>query len=76
MEDVPNCRRKAHAPLRTRGIRTRCFPWITADLKQLIHNQNISEIKAMKSNNNDDWLNFKKQPNFINRQIMERKQSV
>ena len=61
---------ETHVPLRTRRIRTRCSPWITADLKQLIRNRNITKIKAMKSNNNDDRLNFKKQRNFVNRQWM------
>ena len=49
-----------HAPLRTMRVRSRSSPWITSELKKRMHNQNILKLKATRSNDPFDWMQFKK----------------
>ena len=46
-------------------VRARSCPWITSELKKRMHDQNILKIKAIKSNDRNDWIRFKKQKNLI-----------
>ena len=39
-----------HAPLRTMRVRARNSPWITSELKKLMHDRDILKLKAVKSN--------------------------
>ena len=64
-----------HAPLRTARVRARSSPWITSDLKKLMHERNILKIKAHKSNNPNAWMQFKKQRNLVNNRIRLAKET-
>ena len=63
-----------HAPLKTMRVRSRSSPWITAGLKDLMHNRDILKIKAIKTNDPNDWAVFKKQRNLVNKQVRLAKQ--
>ena len=63
-----------HAPLKTMRVRSRRSPWITSELKDLMHNRDILKIKASKTNDPTDWALFKKQRNIVNKQIRSAKQ--
>ena len=63
-----------HAPLKTMRVRSRSSPWITSELKDLMHNRDILKIKASKTNDPTDWALFKKQRNTVNKQIRSAKQ--
>ena len=58
-----------YAPLRTMRGRSRSSPWITSELKKIMHNRNILKIKATRSNDPFDWMQFKKQRNIVNNEI-------
>lgn len=58
-----------HAPLQTRRIRRRKFPWITPQLKERLHERDLSKIKAIRSNNSNDWRNFKNLRDVVNNEI-------
>lgn len=64
-----------HAPLRTRRVRARRSPWITSDLKNLMHDRNISKIRACKSKDPNDWRQYKIQRNKVNNDIRSAKQA-
>ena len=64
-----------HAPLRRMRVRARSSPWITSELKKRMHNRNILKIKAIKSKDPFDWMQFKKQRNIVNNEIRLAKQS-
>ena len=55
-----------HAPIRIKRVRSKNSPWITADLKERMHNRDTLKIKAIKSNDPHDWANFKKMRNKVN----------
>ena len=63
-----------HAPLKMMRIRSQSSPWITSELKDLMHNRDILKIKASKTNDPTDWALFKKQRNIVNKQIRSAKQ--
>ena len=63
-----------HASLKTMRVRSRSSPWITAELKDLMHNRDILKIKAIKTNDPNDWAVFKKQRNLVNKQVRLAKQ--
>ena len=64
-----------HAPLRRTRVCTRSSPWITSELKKRMHNRNIQKIKAIKSKDPIDWMQFRKQRNIVNNEIRLAKQS-
>ena len=49
-------------------------PWITADLKERMHNLDRSKIKATKSSDPHDWANFKRMRNKVNFEIKAAKE--
>ena len=59
---------------KTMRVRSRSSPWITSELKDLMHNRDILKIKASKTNDPNDWALFKKQRNIVNKQIRSAKQ--
>ena len=63
-----------HAPLRTKRIRGSQSPWITAELKQLMHQRDILKLKAIKSKHPHDWSLFKKARNSVNNEIKRAKE--
>ena len=64
-----------HAPLRTMRVHARSSPWITSELKKRMHNRNILKIKAIRSNDPFDWMQFKKHRNIVNNEIRLAKRS-
>ena len=44
-----------NVPIRTKRARSQKSPWITADLKKLMHSRDIMKIKAINSNDPHDW---------------------
>lgn len=64
-----------HAPLRKLRVRARSSPWITAELKELMHDRDILKIKASKSNDPNDWAQFKQRRNTVNCKIRLAKQA-
>ena len=63
-----------HAPPRTARVRARGSPWITSELKNIMHNRDILKLKAIRSNNLNDWEKFKQQRNKVNQAIRAAKQ--
>lgn len=64
-----------HAPLRNMRVRARSSPWITAELKKLMHDRDILKIKVSKSNDPNEWAHFRKRRNAVNREIRLAKQA-
>ena len=57
-------------------FRARSSPWITSTLKRRIHDRDILKIKASKSKNPSDWMQFfKKTRNIVNKEIRLAKQA-
>ena len=63
-----------HATPRTARVRARGSPWITSELKNIMHNRDILKLKAIRSNNLNDWEKFKQQRNKVNQAIRAAKQ--
>ena len=64
-----------HAPLRTKRVRGSKAPWITTELKQLMHQRDVLKIKAIQSKNPQDWSAFKKARNTVNNDIRHAKEN-
>ena len=64
-----------HAPLRTMRVRAGSSPWITSELKKRMHNRKILKIKAIRSKDPFDWMQFKKEDNIVNNEIRLAKRS-
>ena len=63
-----------HAPLRTKRVKATKSPWITSVLKDKMHERDVLKIKAIRSNDPQDWLSFKKMRNSVNHAIFRAKQ--
>ena len=50
-------------------VHARSSPRITSTLKRRMHDRDILKIKASKSKNPGDWMQFKKQRNIVNKEI-------
>ena len=64
-----------HAPLRTKRVRSKRSPWITSELKKLMHERDIMKLKAIRSKNSQDWGKFKRLRNKVNSKIKIAKKS-
>ena len=49
-----------HAPFRTKRIRGSKAPWITTELKEVMHQRDVLKIKAIQTKNPQDWSALKK----------------
>lgn len=58
-----------HALLRTKRGRGSKAPWITAELKVLMHRRDVLKIKAIQSKYPQDWSAFKKARITVNNDI-------
>ena len=47
-----------HAPLRSKRVRAFKSPWITTELKKMMHLRDRLKIKAILSGDANDWNNF------------------
>ena len=65
----------AHAPLRTKRVRSKRSPWITSELKKCMHERDIMKLKAIHSKNLQDWGEFKRLHNKVNSDIRIVKES-
>lgn len=63
------------APLCTRRVRISKSPWITAELKQRVRQRDILKIKAIQTQNLQDWSAFKQARNSVNNEIKIAKES-
>ena len=63
-----------HAPIRIKRVRSKNSPWITAGLKERMHNRDTLKIKAIKSYDLYDWANFKGMRNKVNTEIKAPKE--
>lgn len=64
-----------HAPLRSKQIKASKSPWISAYLKDEMHTRDIQKIKAIRSNDPQDWLLFRKLRNSVNQKIIQAKEA-
>ena len=62
-----------HAPMRTRRTRASKSPWINSDLKRTMYHRDRLKLKAIKSNLQQDWVNYKKTRNRVNTEIKNAK---
>ena len=56
-----------HAPIRSKRVKAIKSPWMTAILKDKIYKRDVQKIKAIRSNDPQDWLSFKKICHSVNR---------
>ena len=64
-----------HAPLQHKKIRTKKVPWITSAIKQLIITRDRLKRKAIITNLEIDWLNYKTSRNKVNIQLRNAKKN-
>ena len=64
-----------HAPLQHKKIRTKKVPWITSAIKQLIITRDRLKRKAIITNLEIDWLNYKTTRNKVNIQLRNAKKN-
>ena len=64
-----------HAPLRSKRVRTSKSPWVTKRLKQLMHQRDSLKLKAIRSNDPNVSLDFKKKRNTVNNEIKKAKKA-
>lgn len=58
-----------HAPVHIKHVRSKSCLWITAGLKERMHNRNTLKIKASNLNDPHKWANFKRMHNKVNTEI-------
>lgn len=63
-----------HAPLHVKRARASKSPWITPYLKKRMHDRDILKLKASRSKDANDWLQFKKCRNLVNNEIKKAKE--
>ena len=63
-----------HAPLHVKRARVSKSPWITPYLKKRMHDRDILKLKASRSKDANDWLQFKKCRNLVNNEIKKAKE--
>ena len=62
-----------HAPLQQKKIRSKKVPWITSDIKKLMNTRDKFKRKAVLTNHENDWLNFKTARNKVNIELRSAK---
>ena len=62
-----------HAPLQHKKIRSKKAPWITNDIKNLMNTRDRFKRKAILTNNENDWLNFRATRNKVNIKLRNAK---
>ena len=60
--------------VRLKRARSHKSPWITVDLKKLMHSRDIKKMKAVTSNGTHDWAWFKRMRNKVNVSIRQAKE--
>ena len=62
-----------HAPLQHKKIRSNKVPWMTGDIKKLMNTRDNFKRKAILTNNENEWLNFKTTRNKVNIELRNAK---
>ena len=62
-----------HAPLQTKRIRSRKTPWVTNDIKNLINTRDSLKRKAVITNVENEWHNYKIARNKVNIKLRKTK---
>ena len=62
-----------HAPLQHKKIRSKKARWITNDIKNLMNTRDRFKRKAILTNNENDWLNFRTTRNKVNIKLRNAK---
>ena len=52
-----------HAPLKTKRVLASKSSWINSNLKHEMYNRDVLKMKAIRSKEPSDWVNFKKHRN-------------
>ncbi|RMX39834.1 hypothetical protein pdam_00023350 [Pocillopora damicornis] len=64
-----------HAPLRSKRVHGSKGPWITTELKKMMHLRDRLKVKAIRSGDPNDWNDFKRAHNNVNNAIKNAKKS-
>ena len=62
-----------HAPVKQRRIRKNCAPWLSVEIKKLIWERDRFKRKAVYTNDENDWVNFKTAKNLVSYKIRDSK---
>ncbi len=62
-----------HAPLQYKKVRSKKVPWITTEIKKLINTRDRLKRKAISTNQENDWSNFKTTRNKVNIELRNAK---
>ena len=62
-----------HAPLKRKRIRNKKSPWLNVEIKKSMMARDKLKSVAIKTNNSEDWKNYKKAKNKINNDIKATK---
>ncbi len=62
-----------HAPLQYKQVRSKKVPWITTEIKKLINTRDRLKRKAISTNQENDWSNFKTTRNKVNIELRNAK---
>lgn len=62
-----------HAPIRTMKVRHNKCPWLTSDLKKMIHRRNYLKKQATKTSDPQVWDEFKQTRNLVNNEVKNAK---
>ena len=64
-----------HAPLRSKRVHGSKGPWITTELKKMMHLRDRLKVKAIRSGDPNDWNDFKRAHDNVNNAIKNAKKS-
>ena len=64
-----------HAPLQHKKLRSKKLPWITSNIKELINKRDKLKRKAIFTNLEQDWLNYKTSRNEVNIKLRNAKRN-
>ena len=62
-----------HTPLQHKKIRSKKVPWIASDIKKLMNVRDKIKQKAILTNHENDWLDFKTTRNKVNIELRNAK---
>ena len=65
-----------HAPLQRKKIRAKRIPWLTSPIKELINTRDKLKRKAIITNLEYDWENYKRIRNRVNIELKKRQKRV
>ena len=62
-----------HAPIVTRRVRGRSVPWLTPEIKDLMHKRDHEHKKVISTNSELHWSNYKRLRNTVNTKMRKEK---